>query len=140
MSKKIEKFLKNTEKKLNHLDRVIRSVKANCNKFYIVIRFDMFISYLLYFVNIDEYKVLEFYKMNHTMRKTFLNEIKHNFYNRFLYKKDGNYLKSSNLNALLCNKNLKDDECIYLLPCDGLANAIETNNEKEINKIKETKI
>ena len=88
MSKKIKKFLKNTEKKLNHLDRVIRSVKADCDKLYVVIMIDMFICYLMYFVNIDEYKVLEFYKMTHTMRKTFLNEIKHNFYKRFLYKKD----------------------------------------------------
>ena len=87
MSKKIKKFLKNTEKKLNHLDRVIRSVKADCDKLYVVIMIDMFICYLMYFVNIDEYKVLEFYKMTHTMRKTFLNEIKHNFYKRFLYKK-----------------------------------------------------
>ena len=60
MSKKIKKFLKNTEKKLNHLDRVIRSVKADCDKLYVVIMIDMFICYLMYFVNIDEYKVLEF--------------------------------------------------------------------------------
>ena len=43
-------------------------------------------------------------------------------------------INSSKVRALI-NKNLKDDECIYLLPCDGLANAIETNNEKEINNI-----
>lgn len=84
----IEKLYKNIHRKLKHLDRVIRSVKAQCDKFYIVIMFDMFICYLLYFINIDEYKVLEFYKMNHAMRKTFLNEIKHNFYKRFFYKKD----------------------------------------------------
>lgn len=88
MIKKMEKLYDNLHRKIKHLDRVIRSVKANCNKFYIVIMFDMFICYLLYFVNIDEYKVLEFYKMNHTMRKTFVNEIKHNFYKRFFYKKD----------------------------------------------------
>ena len=70
----IETLYKNIHRKLKHLDRVIRSVKAQCDKFYIVIMFDMFFCYLMYFVNIDEYKVLEFYKMSHTMRKTFLNE------------------------------------------------------------------
>lgn len=88
MIKNMVKMYDNLLRKLKHLDRVIRSVKADCNKFYIVIMFDMFICYLLYFINIDEYKVLEFYKYDHTMRKTFVNEIKHNFYKRFLYKKD----------------------------------------------------
>ena len=35
----------------------------------------------------------------------------------------------------LIEKNQKDNEKIYLVPCDGLANAIETNNEERIDKL-----
>ena len=35
----------------------------------------------------------------------------------------------------LINKNIKDNETIFLLPCEGLANAIENNNVNEIDSI-----
>lgn len=42
---------------------------------------------------------------------------------------------SSDRTKELINNNIKDNEKIYLLSCDGLANAIERNNEKEIDTI-----
>ena len=40
-------------------------------------------------------------------------------------------INSSRLSSLV-NENIKDDQLITLLPCDGLAHAIETNDDKEI--------
>lgn len=37
--------------------------------------------------------------------------------------------------ASLVNENIRDDESVTLLPCDGLANAIELDNEDEIDSI-----
>lgn len=37
--------------------------------------------------------------------------------------------------ASLVNENIRDDESVTLLPCDGLANAIETENNDEIDSI-----
>lgn len=42
---------------------------------------------------------------------------------------------SSDLTKELIDKNKKDDENIYLLPCEGLANAIETNKEFRIQEL-----
>ena len=41
---------------------------------------------------------------------------------------------SDRLNYLI-EENIKDNENIMLVSCDGLANAIETNNEDKINSI-----
>lgn len=43
-------------------------------------------------------------------------------------------INSSRLSSLV-TENIKNDECVTLLPCDGLANAIENNNDEEINTI-----
>ena len=42
---------------------------------------------------------------------------------------------SSDRTKELIEKNKKDNEKIYLVPCDGLANAIETNNQNKIDKL-----
>lgn len=43
-------------------------------------------------------------------------------------------IKSERLHKLI-KVNKKKDQHIYLLPCEGLANAIETHNEKEVDKL-----
>ena len=42
---------------------------------------------------------------------------------------------SSDLTKELVDNNKKDYQKIHLVACDGLANAIETNNEEKINKL-----
>ena len=42
---------------------------------------------------------------------------------------------SSDLTKELVNNNKKEDQNIYLLPCDYLANAIETNTEEKIDNL-----
>ena len=42
---------------------------------------------------------------------------------------------SSDLTKELINTNKKENENIHLLPCEGLANAIETNNESKIDEL-----
>lgn len=43
-------------------------------------------------------------------------------------------INSSRLSSLV-TENIKNDECVTLLPCDGLANAIENNDDDEIDTI-----
>ena len=35
----------------------------------------------------------------------------------------------------LLEKNIKENENFYLLPCEGLANAIETKNDSKIDEL-----
>ena len=42
---------------------------------------------------------------------------------------------SSKRTKELINKNKSSDQNIYLLPCEGLANAIENNNKNKIDEI-----
>ena len=46
-------------------------------------------------------------------------------------------INSSRLSCLV-NENIRDDESVTLLPCDGLANAIEKNDEEKIDAILNT--
>ena len=43
-------------------------------------------------------------------------------------------INSEKIQSLL-DKNMKENENFYLLPCEGLANAIETKNEEKIDKL-----
>lgn len=82
------KLYKTLSKKLKHLNSVIKYVKKHSNKLYIVILLDIIFCYIVYLLDLEEYKKLEFYNMNHSLRKTYLNEAKHDLIKTFLYKKE----------------------------------------------------
>lgn len=82
------KLYKNLSIKLKHLNSVIKYVKKQSNKFYIIILLDIIFCYIVYLLDLEEYKKLEFYNMNHSLRKTYLNEAVHDLIKTFLYKKE----------------------------------------------------
>ena len=82
------KLYKIVMKKLKHLNSVIKYVKKQSGKFYIIILLDIIWCYIVYLLDLEEYKKFEFYNMNHSLRKTYLNEAKHDLIKTFLYKKE----------------------------------------------------
>ena len=82
------KLIKILKQKLKHLNSVIKYVKKQSGKFYIVILLDIIWCYIVYLLDLEEYKKLEFYNINHSLRKTYLNEAKHDLIKSFLYKKE----------------------------------------------------
>ena len=82
------KLYKTLKQKLKHLHQVIKYVKKQSGKLYIVILLDIIWCYIVYLLDLEEYKKLEFYNINHSLRKTYLNEAKHDLIKTFLYKKD----------------------------------------------------
>ena len=81
------KLYKTLKQKLKHLHQVIKYVKKQSGKLYIVILFDIIWCYIVYLLDLEEYKKLEFYNINHSLRKTYLNEAKHDLIKTFLHKK-----------------------------------------------------
>ena len=57
-----------------------------------------------------------------------------NNYKNILLMATQNTISSKRTNELIL-KNKKEDQNIYLLPCEGLANSIETNDKKKIDTI-----
>lgn len=88
MLDELKKLKKRLKEKLNHLNKVIRYVQKQTNKFYIAILFDLIWCYLIYTMDIEEYRKLELYNSNHDQRKTYLNKFKHDLLKKLMYKKD----------------------------------------------------
>lgn len=100
MFKKLKNVFKRLKEKINHLNKVIKYVQKKIDKCYIVILFDILLCRLIYFLELEEYKKLEFYNINHSLRKTYLNFFKHDVLTPFLYKKD-NLVIINNKNKFL---------------------------------------
>ena len=88
MLNRVKNLFKRLKEKVKHLNRVIKYVKKQNDKCYIVILFDIIWCYVVYFMDLEEYKKYEFYNIKHNLRKTYLNDVYHDLMRPFIYKKD----------------------------------------------------
>lgn len=95
MKKKLKEIFNKIKKYVIKTHKNVKYVTKKCNKFYLVILFDMAYSFLRYGVSQEEYKRFEFYKIQGEKRKTYLTIEKHYLYKRKLYRtKDLSFLKN----------------------------------------------
>ena len=88
MLNRVKNLFKRLREKLRHLNSVIKYVKKQNSKCYIVILFDFIWCYIVYFMDLEEYKKYELYNINHDLRKTYLNDVYHDLMRPFIFKKE----------------------------------------------------
>lgn len=97
----IKKFWKKLKYKIKHLCKTVNYVNDRCAKFKILILLEILWCRIVYRTTINEYRIFEYYLINHNKRKTYLNTRKHRSYLFYLSdKKIINILKDKELFGL----------------------------------------
>lgn len=110
MLNRVKNLFKRLKEKLRHLNSVIKYVKKQNSKCYIVILFDIIWCYIVYFMDLEEYKKYELYNIKHDLRKTYLNDVYHDLMRPFIYKKENCVVINNKEKFLLrFNKYIKSD-------------------------------
>ncbi|MDD6272311.1 MAG: hypothetical protein PUA90_02185 [bacterium] len=77
MIEKTKKILIGIKNKLKKLNKNIRIITKNTNKIYIIILLDILLCKILYNTSSYEYRIYEFYNINHNKRKTYLSKYRY---------------------------------------------------------------
>lgn len=88
MWKNIKKIFIKTKNNLKRLNKNIKIITKNNNKFYLFILFDMSLCRILYGISSYEYRIYEFYNINHNKRKTYLSKCRYEFRRKLYFNKN----------------------------------------------------